>query len=506
MHFLLRYILSQGYRVLRRISILLSNAENNFDHEDHSIHQAAKCGDAETVKCLIAETKINVNLKDNKGMTPLHYAVARGWIQVVEVLLKENSIDVNLENPLGMTPLHYAVCSKNINIVKRLLAAPDIISSARDSDGATACHYAASLNCLEIVKLLMNTCSIIDYSGKNAVHCAAENGNVEIVQYLLEYGRNIDVNLADARGCSALHYACSGTSKLKLPSLIKLLLEHGTNIDSQNLLGETALHISTSKGYIDAIKTLIQHGSNINLQNNTGDTIMHIAAEKAHINVVKYLLNIDMDINMQDHLGFTPLMVCPNNHAGNQIIELFIAHIVASKHCNKSYCTNQSCIQDSEKFRINEEFINGREDLVQKHQDMWSIKDIEIGHDLNIYNLYYLPENIDHRQLQYAHYYTVENCYRHCEAVFPTVAKCLQDNIKRARLTSVITNNSGKIEQFYPLPYEIREKIFMYLKLPELEAFQSALLCLDNLESFDSEENLSNTIAGEYHLNQNDNF
>jgi len=72
-----------------------------------SIHDAAKIGDVEKVKTLLAENPDLVNAKDQDGWTPLHMAAATGNKGVVALLLA-NKADINVKNTDGSTPLFIA--------------------------------------------------------------------------------------------------------------------------------------------------------------------------------------------------------------------------------------------------------------------------------------------------------------------------------------------------------------------------------------------------------------
>jgi len=69
------------------------------------LHDAAKGGDAERVKQLIAQ---GADLGDRDAFgTPLHHAAARGYEEVVKLLLAEGA-DVNAVAKDGAVPLHWA--------------------------------------------------------------------------------------------------------------------------------------------------------------------------------------------------------------------------------------------------------------------------------------------------------------------------------------------------------------------------------------------------------------
>ena len=56
---------------------------------------------------LLLANKAEVNAKDNRRWTPLHWAAAQGHKDVAELLLA-NKAEVNAKDKDGEMPLHYA--------------------------------------------------------------------------------------------------------------------------------------------------------------------------------------------------------------------------------------------------------------------------------------------------------------------------------------------------------------------------------------------------------------
>jgi cytohesin len=129
-----------------------------------SIHVAAAVGNIEAVKQhLVVGT--DVDAKDERGWTPLHFATLRGHKKVVELLIAKGA-DVNPKNNAGETPLdqfeekkqkeianllrkhggkystiHFAVGLGNIETVKEFLAA-GADANAKDRVGDTPLDWA----------------------------------------------------------------------------------------------------------------------------------------------------------------------------------------------------------------------------------------------------------------------------------------------------------------------------------------------------------------------------
>jgi uncharacterized protein len=77
------------------------------DDKDEALWEAARKGDATTVKKLLDEG-VDVNTKFRYGATALSYACDRGNLEVVKVLL-EHGADVNVEDTFyHATPLNWA--------------------------------------------------------------------------------------------------------------------------------------------------------------------------------------------------------------------------------------------------------------------------------------------------------------------------------------------------------------------------------------------------------------
>lgn len=79
-------------------------------------------GHVDNVKTLIKQKKIDINLPDADGKTPIWWAASEGHKKVVEVLLKAKDIDVNKKpkNDEKITPLEIAEKNKHTEIVKIL--------------------------------------------------------------------------------------------------------------------------------------------------------------------------------------------------------------------------------------------------------------------------------------------------------------------------------------------------------------------------------------------------
>jgi ankyrin repeat protein len=93
-----------------------------------------------------------VNAKDKRGRTPLHYAAGSGLTGVARVLL-QNGATVNARDNEGLTPLHLAAREGNPKTAAILLAAK-ADPNAKDAAGHTPLFYAQEGEFAEVSKLL----------------------------------------------------------------------------------------------------------------------------------------------------------------------------------------------------------------------------------------------------------------------------------------------------------------------------------------------------------------
>lgn len=91
--------------------------------------------------------------------------------------------------------------------------------------------------------------------------------------------------------------------------IIALLIEHGADINTQDLFGHTALMDATAKGYSTIVATLIKHGANVNAQDALGFTALMYAVKNKNAEIINVLITHNADVNIQDKTGQSALML-----------------------------------------------------------------------------------------------------------------------------------------------------------------------------------------------------
>lgn len=117
-----------------------------------ALHLVAQRRDLTWLRYLVAKGA-NVNIRDDKGITPLQIAANLGWLDGVEFLVANNA-DLDESNDTGETPLITAVLRKDAGIMRALLKAgadPD----RADNSGRSARDYAKlSKNSSQLLELI----------------------------------------------------------------------------------------------------------------------------------------------------------------------------------------------------------------------------------------------------------------------------------------------------------------------------------------------------------------
>jgi ankyrin repeat protein len=117
-----------------------------------SLHQAARDGDIEQLKALIAK-KVNLEEVDAVGWTPLRCTIEVFQPEAAKVLI-EGGANVNGKYADGTTPLMLASIRGQKDVVEALLA-KGASATAKDKGGRTALHGAVQMGRVEIAELLV---------------------------------------------------------------------------------------------------------------------------------------------------------------------------------------------------------------------------------------------------------------------------------------------------------------------------------------------------------------
>ena len=128
-----------------------------------------------------------------------------------------------------------------------------------------------------------------------------KNMNKNLINYLVEHG--IDINKEDLNGETVLFKACESGNK----DLVEYLIKYGADINKESEYGETPLFRACDSGNKDLVEYLIELGAYLNKENLNDETPLFNACLNGNKDLVEYLIEYGADINKESKYGQTPL-------------------------------------------------------------------------------------------------------------------------------------------------------------------------------------------------------
>lgn len=144
--------------------------------------------------------------------------------------------------------------------------------------GAPVARYSAGLLGLAARAARMDLLELLVAHGADAR--AVDSGiwagasDLGILRYLLGHGAS--ATRPGKNGFPPLVYVARG-DKGERPDKVRLLLEHGAQVDARGPRGRTALHYAAAAGYTRVIRVLLEHGADPALGDERGETALSLA-------------------------------------------------------------------------------------------------------------------------------------------------------------------------------------------------------------------------------------
>ncbi|KAF7939835.1 hypothetical protein EAE99_001640 [Botrytis elliptica] len=262
------------------VQLLINSKANLFAkdyQQENALHKAARKGHVEIVKQLVSvqPSLIEIPYEEHFNKTALHIAIDRRHEGVIRALI-EAGADVNASDELSLTPLMKVVVD-NLPDAIDLLIEKGAHVDAKGFREHAALSMAANAGNIVAVKKLLAAGAEVDagkdtYSGTALVRAASSGhkNDALVAKELILHGADVNAvcNGETVLMHSALH-----------PSVMKLLIEAGANIEAKDAEGETVLHKAAKVGRDDSVQALIEAGANLHVKTFEGNTALSLARQ-----------------------------------------------------------------------------------------------------------------------------------------------------------------------------------------------------------------------------------
>lgn len=198
------------------------------------LHYAISFSNSEVFDLLL-ENFIDINIQDSRGDTAAHYCVINDKMGFLKTLIRKGC-DLKIQNNDGQSPLFKACSLGREDMVYLLLESQDFNLYDRDSKDETifmALIRSRNIDLLNKIQLDKDIINVKNFAGEAPLHIASRVGDVRVLTYLLE--NKAFVNIKNNQGETPLFYAVRSQNK----DSINLLLKYGAVLDCRSTFGET---------------------------------------------------------------------------------------------------------------------------------------------------------------------------------------------------------------------------------------------------------------------------
>jgi ankyrin repeat protein len=267
------------------------------------------------------------NVTLDGGSALLWYAIHGNEVGIQNMLAA--GADVNLRPPnweAQSTALLEAVIHKHTNVVQLLLENGALADAADLRSRRPLALATVGRSDLAITKLLLDYGAMVDavsFDKRPPLMEAILSNQESKVALLLKYGANPDI-LERRNTMNLLHVAAK---KNAASAIIKMLIDAGISVDSQDGWGRTPLQVAVDHACTRAVCLLLRYGANANFKNTNqywkGWTPLFYAAKHKNSRndkkvIIRALVNNGAQVDATNDVGETPLLYAVSRGAIKQ--------------------------------------------------------------------------------------------------------------------------------------------------------------------------------------------
>ena len=270
------------------------------------------------------DVELDVNVQDNDGATPLHFAAHKDNEVAARWLLARGA-DSRRTDRDGNTPMHAAAAISSTRLLRLFLDLEennDAISKDERLLPSLALLAAASpVNAFESTAMLVSRASESAWKADNGLtllgHIAAAAGNEPLLSWLLNFSTpagGIEPLSLDARNWTVLHHAAATGSA---PCCAAILNRNTTLVGvrgGSTDVSVSPLHLAVMADNEECVRLLLSRGANANHADARGRTGLHYAITVKSICVLRLLMDTGAaNRHAVDVEGRTGLHYCASN-------------------------------------------------------------------------------------------------------------------------------------------------------------------------------------------------
>jgi ankyrin repeat protein len=235
----------------------------------------------------------NINIRDTKYNTPLHYAARYSSEAMVRLMISAGAL-LNLENSCGETPFHFIV-KKNINTLITF-----------------ALEWGANIH-------------KVDNAGIGSIHYVVQFADLEIIKKFIMLGANLDLPTNDRK--TPLHYATITRDE----NIISYLLDQNPCVDTKDNDGMCPINYLMRRKMIPLVKRLLKKVTVLDsIDSKSGDTLLHYACEYDECDIAEQLLEMNViDISTKNDENKKTIFLVACESSSLKLIKLIFSHTLA---------------------------------------------------------------------------------------------------------------------------------------------------------------------------------
>ncbi|VZI19827.1 unnamed protein product [Fusarium fujikuroi] len=224
--------------------------------------------------------KVDLEVQDYWGDTPLAIAASSGHVAVVKSLL-DNGAKQHQKNLYGQTPLHYAVQHGDIGLIELFLET----GAWRDRD-------------------------VLDMYGYTPLSYAVENGNIAAIELLLKIGSRVDNNYIIGKWACVEAVVYPGVARLITVTVWRSRTRKPTES------WRTPLSHAADLGNQAAVRLLLEYNARPEDKDKDGETPLSRAEknDRKEIQIIKMRASLDSTLLILANILAVKAQSCPDIH------------------------------------------------------------------------------------------------------------------------------------------------------------------------------------------------